>query len=736
MRSTPLMSRNDPAALDLMTRTLTLRAETANDDERSVEAILSTDQPIAVMDWRRYEVIDEILRADGCEFGVKVPMLEAHMRFDLDSVLGSVRNIRIEGNKVVGRLYFQKDDERSERAWKKVRDGHVTDVSVGYRGVDSVDIPPNTTATVDGRKYTSGARTLRVTKKWKLREASLVPIGADDAAKIRAHYAHISTPGKEGQAMKKELRQYLESIGLRAEATDAEAHAFWQALGGAQRQRADMIDNGTIVPAGTRAEVPAAPVVPDPAAAPEGQRAAAPAASAPAAPIDENSIRAQGAQQERQRIARLRELAGSDVPSEMLTRAVDEGWDETRASREFLAAIRGQRNPSAGQAPAGHVRSHEAECTAEVLGIAMVQRSGLFRLPQGASPEAQRRHEMLAERADQFNDMSLVDVCRECLRIDGRNVPHNRGEMIRSAVSTTSLSNVFTQSVSAQLMQAFMEHPDTTQGWVREVDVPDFKTNDRIALNKTGGLKKLSRGDTAKHTTTGDTVESYKIARYARQFVVDEQDIIDDAMNALLDMPREMGYAAARLRPDLVYSILLANAALNADNVALFDNAHSNVTSTALSANAIQAAFTAMALQRKNGVPLNIVLKYLIVNPTLEFAADIALNSAYRQAATEGDRNPLNEKSVILRSDARLGAAGVTDPNTETAHTGSTTIWFAAADPAVAPTLEIGYLRGASRRPQLRSFVLDRGEWGIGWDIKHDIGAKALAFQGLFRGNT
>lgn len=746
-------TRNDPTqALDLTTRTLVLRAETANEQERSVEAVLSTDQPVAVFDFERFAIIDEVLRADGAQFGAKVPLLEAHMRFDLDSVLGSIRDIRVEGNQVVGRLFFQKGDERADRAWNKVRDGHVTDVSVGYRATQYVDIPANKSATVAGRKYTAGPRTLRVTTQWKLREGSLVPIGADDAAKIREQHqlslrpAAASRQSTEGQTMNPQLRAYLETIGLRSEATEAEAVAFWENLRGAQRARADMIDNGTIVPAGARSEAaPAAPQAPapaaqtPPAAQPEPQRAAAPAAPAvpanPSPAVDPEQIRREGAQAERQRVARIHELAGREIPDDLVQRAISEGWDETRAAREFLNSIRVGRGDSIGQAPAGHARSHDEQCTADVLATGLMHRAGLFRIPAGASEQVRREHERRAEIADQFADMSLVDICREALRIEGRPRIHRRDDMIRAAVSTTTLVNVFTQSVSAALMQAFMEAEDSTRGWVREVDVPDFKTNTRIMTDKTAGLQKLPRGATAQHTTIGDSAEEYKIARYAQQFCADEQDIIDDAFNVLLDMPREMGYAAARLRPDLVYSLLHANANLS-DSVALFDALHGNTATDALAAAAIQAAITAMAIQRKNGVPLNLKLKHLIINPTLEFAADVALNSAYRQAATEGDRNPLKERSILVHSDARLGAAGVTDPATGTAHTGSTTRWYAAADPTQAPTIEVGYLRGKNRRPHLRGYSLDRGQWGVGWDINHDIGVKALAFQGLYRGNT
>ena len=79
--------------------------------------------------------------------------------------------------------------------------------------------------------------------------------------------------------------------------------------------------------------------------------------------------------------------------------------------------------------------------------------------------------------------------------------------------------------------------------------------------------------------------------------------------------------------------------------------------------------------------------------------------------------------------------AGVTDPATGTSQSGSTTAWYLVAPVNQAPVIEVGYLRGQGRRPQLRNFVLDRGQWGIGWDIKMDIGVKAIDFRGIYKAN-
>ncbi len=171
---------------DIVTRSFTVRAESVDDDARSVEAVIVTDQPVAVYDYRTGEVIEEVLRMDGAVIPDQVPMLANHSRWSLDDVLGSVQNISTAKREAVGKLIFAEGDTDAERAWQKVRGGHIRDVSAGYRVEKFTDIRPGQSAMVGGTQYKARARTMRITTKWSLSEVSLVPIGADSRTKIRA----------------------------------------------------------------------------------------------------------------------------------------------------------------------------------------------------------------------------------------------------------------------------------------------------------------------------------------------------------------------------------------------------------------------------------------------------------------------------------------------------------------------------------------------------------------------
>jgi hypothetical protein len=642
----------DPAVQtrDMQSRTMTLRAATLDESARSVEVTMCTENPTTVYA-PGYGIIDEVLVADGGEFPAQLPLLEVHNRYSLDAVLGSVRNIRRDGATWVGRAFFAEGNERADTAWNMVRQGHLTAVSLGYLQTAGVEIPRGQTNNIAGRSFTAGTqRSLLVTTRYAAKECSLVPVGADKATTVRGEAeASPITAGatRTEHPMDPLLRTFLVSLGLRADATLEQAQAFHGELAGNFKTRADAIVAKTMTleqaTAQSKVEIDAVRSIIQHGA---GTTAAVttPAttltpATQPTQRQDPGSIASQTHEQiragERDRLLSIRTLAGpsrDEVPADLVERAEREGWTVERASSEFLKHMRQSRSPALGNdAPAGIVRQHERDATRSSIGLAMAMRSGV-NVEQWGKRNAVKI-DNLAQQAQRYSDMSLLDVCREALRLDGREIPVSRDETIRAAVSGASLTQIFTTSVNAVLLQAYEEEPDTTV-WVEEGEVADFKTNTAIRFAGNAGLEKLGRGNTAKHASAEDSAETYKVARYAKQFVADEQDIIDDSMNALSDMPREFGQAARRLRPDLVYAMVLnGETATMADTGTVFNSTalttaggHANYAAAgtdilggALSANSLQLAIVAMRKQYRgtgrNKVQLNIVPEFLLVPP-------------------------------------------------------------------------------------------------------------------------
>lgn len=738
--------QRDALAADLQTRAYGLQPTTLNLEDRSVEAVLATEAPTVVMgilNGDRAEPYQEVLLMSGCVVPAQLPLLDTHDRSSVSRQIGSIHHLRTENTQLLGRLRLA---TVAEREWALVREGHVTDVSAGYRRLERTIIPRGATRQVLGRSFTAPPdMPLVIVTRWQPHEASLTPIGADPNSRIRTagDEPAVVTPQSpplpsRNRPVNAQLRAHLETLGLRADATLDQAWTFYQGLSGENQVRAAALLGSDTPPTVTPVTTTATVTTPD------GTR------SETVTVNDPEAIRTLARNAERLRISRIQELAGDETPDELVTRAISEGWDEGRFSAAALQAVRDVRSPSAGGV-AIHTRSHDQDCTRSALQAGLMLRNGTpidrdwsrhrdqaraGQLPAWLSQEinsAQRNQVM--DAAWQFRNLSLVDICREAVRIDGGRMTNDSDEMIRTAISGGSLSAIFTTNINAELLGAYVDAADTTRGWVAETDVANFQSHERASMGRFGALTKHARGGEADHLDVDATRETSKIYRYTGQFVLDEQDIIDDRFGALDQVsPQDMGNTAAQLRPDMVYGELITNPSLDADSVQLFHASHVNLGSAVFSASALQDAIATFAKQRLRGRPLNLAPRYVLVPHDLLFAAEIAITSAQRFATT-GDANPLNKRGLTIVSDDRLGVGGGTDPRTKTAYTGTATNWFLAARPGEngAKTLVVKYRRGTGRAPQIRSFVLDKGTWGLGWDIVHDIGCDSDDYRGLYK---
>lgn len=314
---------------------------------------------------------------------------------------------------------------------------------------------------------------------------------------------------------------------------------------------------------------------------------------------------------------------------------------------------------------------------------------------------------------------SLAEFCRACNEIDG---VEDDPWFIRNALSGVTASNAFTTSVNAKMVEGWEAIEDTTD-WCTTEQLTNYKENSRVRVehDESHNLSPTPRGSTAKHVSVETaSTESYNGYRFARQMVIDEQDIEDDNVTMLRDMPMRLGMAARRLRPDLVYYELLSNPEL-ADGDNLISATRGNNGTDALDSAALGTACAWLRTQTENNVEMGIVPGWLVVAPALEETARKLLK----------DREIENDGGALkLRVEPRL-QNGVTDPLTETTVSGTTTQWYVIG--RNHPTIEVGQL---SDRPGFRRYQLEQGRWGLGFDLSWTIGVKAIAASAIYRGNV
>lgn len=641
------------------------------------------------------------------------PILRDH---DTTQIVGHTEKIEVGAKQIKVSGTISGVGDAAQEVLALAGNGFPWQASIGASIEKLEFIDAGASAKVNGKTHDGPIYVARATT---LGEVSFVPIGADAGTS-----ATVAAKLTNGATIMNPFEKWLTAQGIDVAKLTAEAKAELQAAFDAK--------NKPVVPP---MEKPSVPATDDTDATIQADREKRGIEARRVAAIDQ--IQAKYGPQK----MTIGEGDAAEVV-DIVAHAIEKGWTPERTELECLRASR----PTTGAV----VSRGSSDCTLESLQGAMLLRAGArldnpayqgygaiaLKLPAwlraGLNTDQRQRAMEVAHR---YSDMSAIDMCRAALHLDGKQISGDRTDMIHAAFSGSALTNIFTTSVNAVLLATYMEFGDNTMEWTSTTEVADFKTNERHRLAKGPNLTKLPRGGEADHYDRSDSKESYKIARYAKQFVVDEQDMIDDSMGAFNEAPVEMGRAAARLRPDLVYALLIRNAALDADSIALFHASHSNLnTSASLTHANVKAAIAAMEKQRESSVNLGLRASHLLVPSDLKHEAAQIINSSTTAwgADNETERGTLNtinsEENLRLISEPRL-ANGVTDPVDGAAQSGSTTTWWLVS--SMGHNIEVGYRRGTGRAPQVRSFTLEQGRWGMGWDVCLDIGAKALDFRGM-----
>lgn len=538
--------------------------------------------------------------------------------------------------------------------------------------------------------------------------------------------------------MNQHLLNYLRSLGLKEGATKREAWDFYAQLQGEKRENAKALkrgeatlkEDGTVERAGSATD-PANP-------APTPQPSPAPAN----VPQDPN----EAIRQERERVRQIREIAGDDLEPQTLQRAIDEGWTVEDVRERTLRSLRNRPEPvSAGGPPAVHVARDAATAT---LAAGLAIRTGgdpikvaeYFVERAGSQDERKAQAERIANEADRYNDMSLVDLTRSALQANGHTVPVGRNEAIRAGFATGSLTNVMAPALNARMMTGYMETEDRVGPIVTEVDVPDFRKNERHQMGQVATPNKRPRGSAAKSGTISDRApEEYQVFEYAESQLIDRQDIIDDRLDVFQVWPVRLGGAFRRLRPQLIFYILLSNPNM-ADGTALFAAGHNNDQALALNKDNFETAVALMRTQQQDGVNVEVQPATLITAAELESTAWELLSSPVLitgDSATRGASNWLNRLGMNPPIGTGYLSNGVTDPDTGNSVAGSSTAWFLFADPNQAPVFEVGYVAGLGRRPELNTRTVngEGGKYGMEINASHAVAAAPLDWRSMVRGN-
>jgi hypothetical protein len=647
-----------------------------NEEQRSVEVIGATEAPVDVFDFERYEVVPEILLMSGCEMpgNRQVPLLNTHMRFDgVGSVLGSFRSMQIEGDQLVGRVHFSTVGE-AEGAFQKLREGHLTDFSAGYRPVKSVWVPDGERAIIEGRSFEGP---VKVTTRWRIKELSICPIGADELAKARSETEPPPKgPEMEKEAMNKKLREWLEKRGLSADATEEDAWAFYVR---------------TLEKLGPGEE------------------------KAPAATPDTESVRVEAIRIERERVTEIRALCKRHNCEDLAEALISDGTDLELAGRKVLDYL-ADNQPKVPHRNVEILADERDKFRSAAEHSILLRGGSIIETPAPGSAD--------------LMGFSLRELARESLRITGQKTGGNVMEMVGRAMQTADFPLLLANVANKSLFEGWETAEETWDTWCATGSVSDFKTHHLPRASEADDLDEIPEHVPYRYGTRTEAEEQYSVVTYGKMFAITRQAIINDDLGALTDIPRSHGESAARKIGDLPYAVLTANANMG-DGTALFAAGHSNLTAagalravpgTAPIAEAIRAMGTQTDMRGLRR--LNIRPVYFLAPKALEGASEVFFRS---NAFSDHQVVPAETAFASTRVNPYSGTyfTRVYEPRLDAAST--TQYYFAARK---GKTVTVFFLNG-QRTPYMET----KQGWsvdGVEYKVRIDAGAKALDWRGLY----
>ncbi len=660
-----------------------LQPDTFDADTRSARFVATTEKPATVWDWERWDFVEEILRADGMELpdSGQVVLLDAHNRGSVGDVLGSATDFRdceTSGERGKDCLVTFSSVRAAQDAAKKVEERHLTDVSVGYEVKESYFVPEGEKQIIGGREYEGP---VKVSTRWRLRELSLVPIGADSLAKVRALAMEAAADSKKenpndgGNDMNEKLRKFLEARGLDKDATDEQALAY-------MRELADKNDQ-------LRAEI-------------DQLKDSAPE------PVDPKAA----ARAERQRINGITEAVtvaglGDDFARQLIDDEVT--LDEARA---MIFDKLKERNKPLGAGARVDMGTDERDKFRSAATDGLLLRTGM-------------RVDKPADGASEFRGASLLDIARRSLDLAGINTRGmSRKQLAARALSPASSSDfpaLMADVTNKQLVKAYTEWPATWKPFVAVTDATDFKELHAIRLSGSPDLLDLDENGEYRTASFSDAQETYRVVTKGRTIRLTRVMLINDDLRALSRIPRLFGTAARRMESAAVYSLITSNPAMSDGNT-LFSADHNNLASAgaALSTTALSEARAAMRKQvGMAGERLDITPAFLLVPVVKETDAEVLLRSTAL---------PEDNKSAGVYNPWAGKLTPIADPLLDDA---STTAYYLLAHPDQVPTIEVAYLEG-EQQPYVED-ELDFDSDSLKIKVRHDFGAGLVDWVGIYK---
>jgi hypothetical protein len=589
----------------------------------------------------------------GADISGDVPILAGHAA-DLDNIVGqgqaTVREhqLHVQGIVTDATPAGQKAIALSEA-------GISLQASIGFAPDKRDHIAAGAKVSVNGRTLTAGDQGLTIIRSGKLREVSLLPVGADANSQVTI------TAKAASQQPKRNLR--MSETTTTTEAPD-ELKFAWDRAGLSESERVLARWNG--------------------------------------AKFNDPAIRQQT--EKFLHAALGGTLSFSDFDHEVLKAQLrDVELKALYAELPKGAAIHGSGRDTGGP---------------DMLQAALLCHLG------AEDVSARAFGDRVTQSARDARMTSLVEILQAAYHANGQEPPRSRHDLVKAAFSTANISNIVSGVQNKILLDQWARLPLTCLQLCKKVSASDFKEGKAIRLvGRDTMLDQIAAGGEIKHGYLQDSAATYRIDTYARMYAITRQDVINDDLGALAELPRIIGRGAGLKMESVFWSLVLGNTG------DFFGQANGNLLTDALDLTGLGAAVAVMrALTDADGEPVLVEPRTLVVPPALESVADSLFASTNVVIAGTGD--------AVTTAPSASPFAGKYKPLTSpyisnSKYTGnSETQWYLFADPNAGPAAFLAAFLDGVQNPTIEQSDTDFNTLGVQYRGYLDFGFAQCDSQG------
>jgi hypothetical protein len=450
-------------------------------------------------------------------------------------------------------------------------------------------------------------------------------------------------------------------------------------------------------------------------------QAAGNGSTTPAPVVDVESIKAQAAIAERNRINQIEaDCKGFECKASADLKAKAVAGEIDRPA--LLAGLLSIRNAAMPQAPAPAVHVSKAADLRAIEAAACLS-AGAMNEDQGVKAYGAD----VMDQAYKFRRMGIRETMERALAACGLTLRVDReiSRDVRAAFSTNeAAAGVFGAVANKAIARQFAPGRSAAERICGVASHQNFHAHTVYTLGISGTLEKVAPTGEIKHLAMDSENYTRQVETRGAMLGVSRQDLINDDLGALAQAATNIAQKAYTARELAAFTAINATGAGASHFTAARGNYISGANTTLTHDGVRQAVAAFRALEDKNRNPLLVEPRILLVPRELEYAAKLLV--APMGTLIASGLASTSAASVQSNANIYVGAFEVVQSTllSKSTITGySTTAWYLLTDPASGDpaAVELAYLNGV-QTPVVEQVDQPADVLGIAWRVFYDFG--------------